>query len=455
MSEARDKISILCVDKGSECAQQVTRVLAQQNPHVDTVPSFDRVLERFEQQQYDLLIVSSDVSGTGGMRAMDVLEVISDKSSLTQTIFLVEPRHIGLARHALAAGTYHYAKTPIGDEEFALLVESALAHQPSFGTNLLLKKESGQNKFEQMIGGSVAMQSVYTQIRQAASTDIPVFLSGETGTGKDLAAQAIHQLSSRREELFLPVHLAALPQDLVPSELFGHENGAFTGATERYQGSFERAHQGTVFLDEISTINDRVQVSMLRLLEDKHFHRIGGRRKIKSDVRVISASNEDLRRNVDQGSFREDLFFRLDVLHIDMPPLRKRHGDVPLLIDHFLNRYNEAFNKRILGISSECMALLASYSWPGNVRELKNVIMRAVVACTGEVLTVAHLPKPVAKGHSGPPLVSFSVGQTLEEVQRAMVEQTLSFTSNNRKRAAEILGISRRALYNKIERWGI
>ncbi|MCB2187552.1 MAG: sigma-54 dependent transcriptional regulator [Deltaproteobacteria bacterium] len=455
MAENPPKIQILCVEKGGEISPRMNAVLGPKRAAITSVRSIDRVLERFEQQEFDILAISSLAPGAGVIKAMDVLEVVSDKSPQTQILFFVEPRDIGLARHALAAGTYQYAKTPIGDEELALLVESALAHRPEFGPNLLLKQPGQQTTFEQMVGGSPAMQAVYTQIRQAASTDIPVFLSGETGTGKDLAAQAIHQLGSRAAAPFLPVHLAALPPELVSSELFGHEKGAFTGATGRYQGSFERAHQGTVFLDEIGTINDRVQVALLRLLEEEQFHRIGGRRKIKADVRVISATNEDLRRSVDKGRFREDLFFRLDVLHIDMPPLRERTGDAPLLIDHFLKRYNDTFNKRILGISAECMALLAGYSWPGNVRELKNVIMRAVVMCSGEVLEVSHLPKAIRQGKGGPPKIEFAIGTPLEDVERLMVEQTLVHTGNNRKRAAEILGISRRALYNKIARWDL
>ena len=223
-------------------------------------------------------------------------------------MYLVEADRLHMAMSALKAGSYQYAKLPISDQELKLLIETAVEQSTEYAPNLLLKEEVQKTSFEKMVGGSIAMHQIYRQIRQAAATDIPVFISGETGTGKDLAAQAIHQLSSRANNPYLPVHLGALPQDLVPSELFGHEKGAFTGASKRYLGSFEQASGGTVFLDEISTISEKVQISMLRLLEGKEFYRIGGRDPIQSDVRIIAASNEDLQEAVDRNLFRSDLY---------------------------------------------------------------------------------------------------------------------------------------------------
>jgi len=323
------------------------------------------------------------------------------------------------------------------------------------GSTFSWRGEKSKIVLEELHGRSERMQMVYRQIRQAAETDIPVLLTGETGTGKDLAAQAIHAKSARSQKPYVPVNLGALPPELIASELFGHEKGAFTGAVEQRKGQFELAHGGTVLLDEIGTIDEKIQVSLLRLIEQKKFHRLGGRKTIATDVRPIAASNEDLRDAVERGTFREDLYYRLDVFHIVMPPLRERQGDIPLLIEEFLRRYNEKFQKRILGIAPACISLLESYDWPGNVRELKNVIQRAVLVCTGEVLLPRHLPPRFRPDRPVRPKVSFKVGTPLDEVEREMVVRALAQAKNNRTRAAELLGISRRALYNKMRKHGI
>jgi transcriptional regulator with PAS, ATPase and Fis domain len=299
------------------------------------------------------------------------------------------------------------------------------------------------------------MREVCRQIAQAADTDVPVLLQGETGTGKDLVAAVIHRESGRRNGPFIPVNLGALPGDLVGSELFGHEKGAFTGAVERREGKFEQGHQGTVFLDEIGNIDEKMQVSLLRLIEQKKFHRLGGRRLITVDVRLIAATNEEIVELVRHGQFREDLFYRLDVFRIVLPPVRKRHGDIALLVEEFLRRYKRSFEKDISGISPDCLQLLESYDWPGNVREMKNVVQRAVLVCEEEFVLPEHLPPRFRRDDAGSPLVSFQVGTPLNQVEREMIVRTLSATENNRKRAAELLGISRRSLYNKLRRYDI
>jgi transcriptional regulator with PAS, ATPase and Fis domain len=304
-----------------------------------------------------------------------------------------------------------------------------------------------------MVGVSAGMKNVYRMIRQAAATDILVLLTGETGTGKDLAARAIHQLSDRSEQAFLPVHLGALPKELVPGELFGHVKGAFTGATKARAGSLELADGGTVFLDEISTIDDRVQISLLRLLENKTFCRIGGRRAIKADVRIVAATNEDLYEAVEAGRFREDLYYRLEVFRIHMPPLRERIGDIPLLVQDFLTRYNQIYDKRITGLAPEAMAMLEAYGWPGNVRELKNVIHRAVVVCMGDIVTPAHLSARIKPGRGNKGQVVLPVGTSFEEAERELLRKTLQATGNNRRHAAALLGVSRSTLYNKIRKY--
>jgi transcriptional regulator with PAS, ATPase and Fis domain len=309
--------------------------------------------------------------------------------------------------------------------------------------------------FEQMVGSSEAMQKVYRQIRQAAATDIPVLLIGETGTGKDVVARSIHRRSDRSGGPFFAVNLGALPRELVASELFGHKKGAFTGATEQRRGKFELADEGTIFLDEIASVNEKVQVSLLRLIEHKQFQRLGGRKTIAADARLIAASNQDLADEVESGTFRRDLYYRLDVFRITLPPLRQRTGDVPLLIEEFLRRYNAQFDKNVRGVSPECVGLLESNEWSGNVRELKNVIQRAVLVCEGEVLLPEHLPPRFMDKEVRQPEVTFEVGTGLDEVEREMIIRTLEHVHDNRTRAAELLGISRRTLYNKLDEYRI
>ena len=455
MTQKGKALTILCVDRRDAIYHQIKNIFRNDRMEIVLEKRIDRVIDRFEEQTFNVLIFSSSAGQTGNITSQELLEIITENCSITQIVLLVNPGELKLTMDAIRAGSYPYAKLPIGDEELRMLIDNAVQNRPHYGTNLLLKEKRLENKFEQMVGGSEAMRSVYRQIRQAAMTDIPVLLTGETGTGKDLAATAIHQLSERAAYHFLPVNLGALPEGLVASELFGYEKGAFTGSTTRYLGSFERAKNGTVFLDEILAVDEKVQVSLLRLLESKELYRLGGKRKIKVDVRVISATNEDLRESVDSGEFRDDLLFRLDVLRIHMPPLRDRAGDLPLLVNHFVGIYNKIYKKDILNVTPECMSLFNAYEWPGNVRELKNVLMRSVVVCEGKEIRMGHLPQGMRSKRPVRPMIHTPVGTSLADMEREMVKRTLAYTGNNRQRTAALLGISRRALYNKIERFGL
>jgi DNA-binding NtrC family response regulator len=452
VSRGPTQIRIITVGKNTELASRLRRLFAKDKINVIRESSIDRVLERFESDPYDVLIITSAAFEAGDIDGVELLEVIAANSPMTQILFLVEPRDIQIAMSALKAGTYQYAKLPISDEELRLLIQTAIENRPLYGTNLFLEARRHEVKFEKLVGRSKLMQEVYRQIRQAAATDMPILILGETGTGKDLAAQAIQQQSERKNGPYIAVNLGALPSELVGSELFGHEKGAFTGALEKRQGKFEQARDGTIFLDEIAAIDEKVQVSLLRLIEQKKFYRLGGKRTVSTNARLIAASNENLADAVDQGIFRKDLYYRLDVFRIIMPPLRQRTGDIVLLVDEFLKRYNRSFHKNILGIAPESVGLLESYDWPGNVRELKNVIQRAALVCDGEVLLPEHIPPRFRPGRHVYPSVTFEVGTPLEQVEREMINRALAVARNNRKRAAELLGISRRALYNKLSK---
>jgi DNA-binding NtrC family response regulator len=306
-----------------------------------------------------------------------------------------------------------------------------------------------------MIGGSAAMRKVYRQVRQVSKYDVLVLVNGESGTGKDLVAQAIHSLSSRSEGLFYPVNMGAIPKELIASTLFGHEKGAFTGANQQKRGMFETAAGGTLFLDEIGAMDEMTQISLLRVLETRQFQRVGGTEFLDADVRLIAATNVDLRQAVREGSFREDLWHRLNVFRVDLPPLRKRGKDILLLAREFLRRYSREFDKSVERIDPEAERLLLSYLWPGNVRELENVVMRAVLIAPGEALSPDLLKSEV---QSAPPVqdrVVLEVGMTLEEAERELITKTLSLVSGNKGEAARLLGISRKGIYNKIKKYGL
>jgi DNA-binding NtrC family response regulator len=314
------------------------------------------------------------------------------------------------------------------------------------------------SEFEGMLAISLPMREVFQRIMEAASTEVPVLITGETGTGKDLVAAAIHKRSKRKDEPYIPVNTGAIAPELIASELFGHEKGAYTGASETRQGLFERADYGTIFLDEISTMSEKAQVSLLRVLETKTLCRVGGTKDIAVDARVITATNENIEEAVKEKHFREDLYYRLDVFRIHLPPLRDRPGAVTFFTDHYVSLFNAAYNKRVRVVSRETYRCLRRYPWPGNVRELRNVIQRAVLMAVGEELTPDLIPERIreaAKLDAGQGNFPIRLGMTLEAAEKELIKMTLASTGGNKKTAASILGISRRAIYNKLNRFGL
>ncbi len=453
MAAQKDR-NIIVVEKRPGIAKRLERQFADRPVTVSSEGNVDTVLDRFEDEVYDVVIITSAAVKSGHIGGKELFEAISGKSPHSEVLFLVDPAHIKLAMKAMKAGAFRYAKFPIEDDELGMLVESTLKQPKTIDETATLDGAEPVQFDQPLLGRSKPMKNVFRQISQAAASDIPVLIVGETGTGKDLAAQAVHLASARRDGPYVPVHLGALPPELVASELFGHEKGAFTGALDRRTGKFEQANAGTIFLDEISTIDEKVQVSLLRILESKRFTRLGGKRVMTSRSRIIAATNESPNELVEKGVFREDLLYRLDVFRVVMPPLRDRHGDIPLLINAFMKRFRETFHKDVRGIDPDCVARLEEHDWPGNVRELKNVIQRAVLISAGEVLLPEHLPSRFRRESVTRPKVTFTVGTPLEEVEREMVVRALAVASN-RTQAAELLGISRRALYNKLHKFNI
>ncbi len=315
-------------------------------------------------------------------------------------------------------------------------------------------------EFEGIVAGNLPMQAVIQQILEAASADIPVLISGETGTGKELVAAAIHKRSKRKEFPYIAVNVGCMNPELIQSELFGHVKGAYTGASETRQGLFEQADRGTIFLDEIATMDEKAQVNLLRVLETNTFRPVGGERDIRVDVRVIAATNENPEQAIEERRFRKDLYYRLDVFRINLPPLRSRPGGVTLLTDYFVSYFDALYRKNVRIVSRETYHALRRYAWPGNVRELKNVIQRAVLMAHNGELTPDLLPARIREtggeqkdADSGNSLIR--VGMTLKSVEREFVAMTLASVGGNKRKAASILGISRRALYNKVNKYGL
>jgi DNA-binding NtrC family response regulator len=427
---------------------------------VDATPFIRGALEKFKTGGYDVFIWDAVGSKTEQSKGRELLDLLTKDSSRTYTIVVTDQQGGPLPLSHLKAYAHRTLTRPVDQDEICALVSQALHQQASRDGDNIHREIPIPPEFEGMLGISLPMREVFQRILEAASENISVLITGETGTGKDMVASAIHKRSRRKNGPYLSVNTGAMSSELIASELFGHERGAYTGAVETTKGRFEEAHGGTIFLDEISTINEKAQVSLLRVLETKTFRRVGGEKDICADVRVIVATNENLEEAVKQKRFREDLFYRLDVFHIHVPALRERPGGVTLLANHFVPHFNAIYKKKIRAVAPETWRCLRSYSWPGNVRELKNVIQRAVLMAKGEELMPDLLPLRIraastVETNAAAQHFPIHAGMTLDAVEREFIVMTLASTKGNKKQAAQKLGISRRALYDKLKKRGL
>ncbi|HWP23693.1 MAG TPA: sigma-54 dependent transcriptional regulator [Candidatus Binatia bacterium] len=415
-------------------------------------------MEEFARAPYDVLVWDAAGSKTEQSKGLEFLDLVTRDSNRTYVIVVASLDDGPLPLDRLRAYAHRTLIQPIDEDEVCAVITEAVNQQVLRGGCGPPQDAAIPLVLEGMLGVSLPMREVFQRILEAASADISVLITGETGTGKDMVAAAIHKQSRRQHGPYVAVNTGAISPELVASELFGHEKGAYTGATETTKGRFEEAHGGTIFLDEISTINDKTQVSLLRVLESKTFRRVGGEKDICADVRVIAATNENLEEAVRQKRFREDLFYRLEVFHIHVPALRERPGGVGLLTNHFVPHFNAVYKKSVRVVTPEAWHCLRNYPWPGNVRELKNVIQRAVLMARGEELTPDLLPLRIrAAAGSGAEAERFPIhpGMTLDAVEREYISMTLAQTRGNKKEAAQLLGISRRALYDKLKKHGL
>jgi len=362
---------------------------------------------------------------------------------------------------ALKAGAMDYIVKPFDVEELKIIVAQGLEKKRLREENLFLKKELKERyDFEKMIGKSKVMQEIYNLIEKVAGTDSTVLVTGESGTGKEIAARAVHYLGTRRERAFVSINCGALPENLLESELFGHVKGSFTGAVFNKKGMFEVAEKGTLFLDEVGEMSPWTQVKLLRALQDKKIRRVGGTEEIPVDVRIIAASNRDLKKSINEGNFREDLFYRLNVISFEMPPLRKRKEDIPLLVAHFLKKYCNGMGRQMKRIAPDVIDVLETYPWPGNVRELENAIERVVAIEERGTITKGSLPKEMLQPdekHETTPAIEpgFDLNSVMDEISSGYVKQALQFSRGNLKEAANVLGVNYRSVRYLVEKHGL
>jgi DNA-binding NtrC family response regulator len=390
------------------------------------------------------------------MGGLDLLKALKQDDAGCTVVLLTAQGSVETAVEAIKEGAYDYLTKPIEPQRLKILLDKIVERQDTLREVKVLRRQlREQGSFGSMIGNSASMRKVYQIVEQAAPTSASVLIWGESGTGKELVAKTIHQLSPRALQPFVPINCAAIPETLLESEIFGHEKGAFTGATDRREGCFELADRGTLFLDEIAEMTPATQVKLLRVLQERTFRRLGGRQEQTVDVRVLAATNVVPIDAVKSGKLREDLFYRLHVFAIELPPLRQRKEDLPLLIQSFIAEFNGRNNKHVSAVEPVAMKVLEQYNWPGNVRELRNVIERAVILSSGEFLELKHLPPYVSEVPAPPPAtggMSLTAGMTVEEAENRLIMLTLDHARGNKTRAAEILGISLKTLHNKLNK---
>jgi two-component system response regulator HydG len=440
---------ILVVDDEPELCRALDKLLSRNGYEVLTAGNGEDALEVLRANEVDLVLSDLQMPRMGGVELLKAGRVISPE---TEFVIITGHGTIEVAVDAMKRGAYDFIEKPFSTSTTLKVVRKALEKQRLRVENRLLKQRLREIQgVGNIIGRSAAMRQTIETARQVADSSATVLLTGESGTGKEVFAASIHGWSSRAERPMVRVSCAALPETLLEAELFGYEKGAFTGAVARRKGRFEAAHRGTLFLDEVGEMSMTTQVKLLRVLQDSIIERLGGNETIPVDVRLIAATNADLPAMVREGRFREDLYYRLNVINIELPALRHRGEDVVLLADFFLQKYNSKNNKSLQGFTPEAMEVLLRYSWPGNVRELENALERAVVLSKEEMVGVGALPQSVVAGRQRSDALTIPVGTTLRDAEMRLIEATLESTGGDKETAANILGIAARTIYRKLQ----
>ncbi len=445
------KFNVLVVDDEKNIRAGLGKAIELDGHNVVLAEDGQQALDLLEEEEIDLIIADLKMPRVSGE---ELLRRVVESYPTLPVIILTGHGTIETAVQAMRDGAYDFLTKPVNLDRLSLLVKRALSTRELALQHRALQEEVQQKRqFANIIGKSAEMKRIFDVVRQVAPTRASVLITGESGVGKELIADAVHQMSNRNDKPFVKVHCAALSESLLESELFGHEKGAFTGAVARKRGRFELAHLGSIFLDEIGEIAPTVQIKILRVLQEKTFERVGGEQTLEVDVRIISATNKDLKREIERGTFREDLFYRLNVVNIHIPPLRERKEDIPILVSAFIKEFATENAKQVEGIDAKARALLYTYSWPGNVRELRNSIESAVVMAKGSIITPDDLPPSIASDTESN-YVRVQLGATLADAEKELIRANLAANNGNKSRTAEVLGIGRKTLHRKLAEYG-
>lgn len=447
-------LQILVVDDEPNIRAGLAKGLAGEAEQIETAATVNEAIDKFDKGDFQLVI--ADVRLPGDRDGLDLVSLVRERKPETTVIVITAHGTVETAVDAMRRGAFDFISKPVDLNLIRQQVQRALEHHNLRAENRQLKDQlADAGAISGIIGNCALMQELFKQIRQVADTDATVFIQGESGTGKELIARALHDLSDRSSERFIAVNLGALPETLLESELFGHEKGSFTGAARQKPGCFELARHGTLFLDEVTEIPTKSQVDLLRVLESGQFTRVGGEKVLSSDARIVSASNRDVMQLIEDGTFREDLYYRLNIVPIHVPSLRQRREDIPLLVEHFLEHFCRRHNRQRKSVADPAMRILNSASWPGNVRQLRNVIERIVVTNQGDEIHAADLPAELqqVKGSDGSRIRSLAA--VTEEAERAAIQAALAASGYHREQTAKALEISVRTLHYKMSRYGL
>lgn len=446
------KFTVLIIDDEENIRNGLAANFELEDYEVKTAANGKDGLDLVAKGDIDLVITDLRMDGISGE---EVVKRVTTETPGIPVIVLTGHGSIDAAVEAMKSGAYDFLTKPLNLDQLNLIVKRALENRELSLQHKLLKEEIESSAcLEQMIGRSAEMQKVFSMIKKVAPAKASVLITGESGVGKELVANAIHNLSGRKDKAFIKVHCAALSESLLESELFGHEKGAYTGADSMQKGRFELAHGGTIFLDEIGEINQNVQIKILRVLQEKTFERVGGEKSISVDVRIVAATNKNLEEEVKAGRFREDLYYRLNVVYLKVPSLKERKDDLPLLIDSFIKKFAAENEKEIIGIDSKAKAALLKYDWPGNIRQLQNCIESSVVMSNGKQIKLEDLPLSVSE-YTGQEAISIPMGISLEDAEKIIIMQNLSANKGNKSKTADILGIGRKTLHRKLNEYGL
>lgn len=441
------KFNILIIDDEKNIREGLGAALEMDGYTVFLAADGKQGLEILERGDIDLVITDLKMPEVSGE---EILAKVTGETPGIPLIVLTGHGTIDSAVDAMRKGAYDFLTKPVNLDRLSLLVKRALERREISLQNSVYRKEiEGKTTFENMIGKSHEIQKVFDLVKKVAPSKASVLITGESGVGKEMIANALHNLSPRKDKPFIKVHCAALSDSLLESELFGHEKGAFTGAIAMKRGRFELAHEGTIFLDEIGEISQNVQVKLLRVIQERKFERVGGEETLDVDVRIIAATNRNLEEEIKKGNFREDLYYRLNVVNINVPPLRERKDDIPIMVNNFIRKFSKENNKNITTVDTKAKNALYSYDWPGNIRELRNCIEGAVVIAEGSTLRLEDLPPAVRKSQENSS-ISIPAGTDMDTAEKIIIRETLLFCHGNKSKTAQVLGIGRKTLHRKL-----